>query len=151
MTPGEVATLAAMAAAAYLVALVGVTRNRRGDALPSLGILAWLERAGTPSRHAERTFGGPEQAQFWLEWRQNGLIMVGTAVMVHQFAQQIGDVVGSFATQWQAIVRSGALEQARARANEYAESACTALDILPDSDYCESLRALPTYILERDR
>ena len=50
-----------------------------------------------------------------------------------------------------AIVRSGALEQARARANEYAESACTALDILPDSDYCESLRALPTYILERDR
>ena len=50
-----------------------------------------------------------------------------------------------------AIVRSGALEQARARANEYAESACTALDVLPDSDYCESLRALPTYILNRDR
>jgi octaprenyl-diphosphate synthase len=50
-----------------------------------------------------------------------------------------------------AIVRSGALEQARSRANEYAESACTALDILPDSDYCESLRALPTYILNRDR
>jgi len=50
-----------------------------------------------------------------------------------------------------AIVRSGALEQARARANEYAESACTALDILPDSDYSDSLRALPTYILNRDR
>jgi len=50
-----------------------------------------------------------------------------------------------------AIVRSGALEQARARANEYAENACTALDILPDSDYCDSLRALPTYILNRDR
>lgn len=50
-----------------------------------------------------------------------------------------------------AIVRSGALEQARARANEYAESACTALDVLPDSDYSDSLRALPTYILNRDR
>lgn len=50
-----------------------------------------------------------------------------------------------------AIERSGALEQARTRANEYAESACTALEILPDSDYCESLRALPTYILNRDR
>jgi octaprenyl-diphosphate synthase len=49
------------------------------------------------------------------------------------------------------IERSGALEQARARANEYAENACTALDVLPDSDYCESLRALPTYILNRDR
>lgn len=44
----------------------------------------------------------------WLEWDRNGVIMVGTAVMVHQFAQQIGEVVGSFATQWQAIVRSGA-------------------------------------------
>jgi octaprenyl-diphosphate synthase len=50
-----------------------------------------------------------------------------------------------------AIVRSGALEQARTRANEYAENACTALDVLPDSDYGESLRALPTYILNRDR
>lgn len=50
-----------------------------------------------------------------------------------------------------AIERSGALERARAKANEYAESACTALDILPDSDYSESLRALPTYILTRDR
>lgn len=51
----------------------------------------------------------------------------------------------------EAIVRSGALEQAQARANEYAESACTALEVLADSDYCDSLRALPTYILERDR
>jgi octaprenyl-diphosphate synthase len=51
----------------------------------------------------------------------------------------------------EALVGSGALEQARARANEYAESACTALEILPDSDYCDSLRALPTYILDRDR
>ncbi|MEN3330100.1 MAG: octaprenyl-diphosphate synthase [Acidobacteriota bacterium] len=50
-----------------------------------------------------------------------------------------------------AIERSGALEQARTRANEYAESACTALDVLPDSEHCESLRALPTYILNRDR
>jgi len=50
-----------------------------------------------------------------------------------------------------AIVRSGALEQARAKANEYAEDARTALDALPDSEYSESLRALPTYILDRDR
>jgi octaprenyl-diphosphate synthase len=51
----------------------------------------------------------------------------------------------------EAMMRSGALEQARARANEYAEDACTALEILPESEYCESLRALPTYILDRDR
>jgi octaprenyl-diphosphate synthase len=51
----------------------------------------------------------------------------------------------------EAITRTGALEQARAKANEYAEDARSALDILPDSDYSDSLRALPTYILDRDR
>src|SRR5690349_10434958 len=49
------------------------------------------------------------------------------------------------------ITRSGALDQARAKANEYAEAACSALDCLSDSEFCESLRALPTYILDRDR
>jgi octaprenyl-diphosphate synthase len=51
----------------------------------------------------------------------------------------------------QEIVRTGALEKTRVRANEYAEDARAALDSLPDSDYCESLRALPSYILNRDR
>ena len=47
--------------------------------------------------------------------------------------------------------RTGALERARGRAYEYAENARAALDVLPESDYCDSLRSLPTYILERDR
>lgn len=51
----------------------------------------------------------------------------------------------------EAITRTGALAQARARADEYAEEARAALDNLPDSEYSESLRALPTYILDRDR
>lgn len=51
----------------------------------------------------------------------------------------------------EALVRTGALEKARERADEYAENACSALDDLPDSDYCDSLRALPAYILNRDR
>ena len=50
-----------------------------------------------------------------------------------------------------AITRTGALEQARAKANEFAEDARSALDNLPESDYTDSLRALPTYILDRDR
>jgi len=63
---------------------------------------------------------------------------------------------GSYSTVRQqdlleAITRTGALDQARARANEFAEDARSALDQLPDSDYSESLRALPTYILDRDR
>ena len=51
----------------------------------------------------------------------------------------------------EAMVRTRALEKARARADEYAENACSALDNLPESDYCDSLRALPAYILNRDR
>jgi octaprenyl-diphosphate synthase len=51
----------------------------------------------------------------------------------------------------EAITRTGALTQARARADEYAEEARAALDSLPDSEYSDSLRALPTYILDRDR
>lgn len=51
----------------------------------------------------------------------------------------------------EAIVRTGALEQARARANEYAEEARAVLEMLPESDYSDSLKALPTYILDRDR
>ena len=51
----------------------------------------------------------------------------------------------------EAMVRTGALEKARERADEYAENACSALDNLPESDYCDSLRALPAYILNRDR
>jgi geranylgeranyl pyrophosphate synthase len=50
-----------------------------------------------------------------------------------------------------ALVRTGALEQARARANQYAEEARAVLEILPESEYSDSLKALPTYILDRDR
>jgi len=50
-----------------------------------------------------------------------------------------------------ALVRGGALEQARDMADQYAENARAALDDLPDSEYSESLRALPTYVLKRDR
>jgi len=63
---------------------------------------------------------------------------------------------GSYATINQqevreALDRTGALARARARADEYAETARAALDALPESDYCDSLRSLPTYILNRDR
>jgi octaprenyl-diphosphate synthase len=50
-----------------------------------------------------------------------------------------------------ALRRTDALERARARADEYAENARAALDNLPDSEYCDSLRELPSYVLNRDR
>jgi octaprenyl-diphosphate synthase len=50
-----------------------------------------------------------------------------------------------------ALSRTDALERARTLADEYAENARAALEILPGSEYCDSLRELPTYILNRDR
>src|SRR5688572_29222967 len=49
------------------------------------------------------------------------------------------------------LERSGAIARARRRAYEYAESARAALETLPASEYCEALRAIPTYIIERNR
>lgn len=50
-----------------------------------------------------------------------------------------------------AVERVGGLEQARARADGFAEAARASLDVLPDSEYCEALRSIPTYVLERER
>jgi octaprenyl-diphosphate synthase len=44
-----------------------------------------------------------------------------------------------------------AIQRARARADEYATAARAALENLPASDFCESLKAIPTYVLNRDR
>jgi octaprenyl-diphosphate synthase len=51
----------------------------------------------------------------------------------------------------EALDRTGALEQARVMADQYAENARSVLDDLTDSEYLDSLRALPTYVLKRDR
>jgi octaprenyl-diphosphate synthase len=50
-----------------------------------------------------------------------------------------------------AVRRNGGLEDARARADQFAEAARGALDELPESEYLDALRAIPTYVLERDR
>lgn len=51
----------------------------------------------------------------------------------------------------QAVERTGALARARERAYSYADAARDALDAVPDSKYCDALRAIPTFIVERDR
>jgi octaprenyl-diphosphate synthase len=51
----------------------------------------------------------------------------------------------------EAVERVGAIDRARARGDEYAAIARTALDDLPGSEFCESLKAIPTYVLDRDR
>ena len=51
----------------------------------------------------------------------------------------------------QAVERVEGLERARARADGFAEAARASLEALPDSDYCDALRSIPTYVLERER
>ncbi|HEV7681708.1 MAG TPA: polyprenyl synthetase family protein [Pyrinomonadaceae bacterium] len=51
----------------------------------------------------------------------------------------------------QAVERVGAVERARVRADEYATAARAALDVLPESEFRDSLAAIPTYVLDRDR
>jgi len=41
----------------------------------------------------------------WLEFRQRGTISVGTAVVVHQYSQQVGTVVAAMAMHWNDLVR----------------------------------------------
>lgn len=50
-----------------------------------------------------------------------------------------------------AVERVEGLERARARADSFAEAARSALEVLPGSEYCDALRAIPTYVLERER
>src|SRR6266849_2478056 len=47
-----------------------------------------------------------------------------------------------------ALKREGALERARARADEYAEAARPAIGNLPSSEYSQALDAIPTYVLD---
>lgn len=51
----------------------------------------------------------------------------------------------------EAVERGGAIDRARGRGDEYAAAARTALDALPDSEFCQTLKAIPTYVLDRDR
>ena len=51
----------------------------------------------------------------------------------------------------QAVERVGAVERARVRADDYATAARTALDNLLESEFRESLAAIATYVLDRDR
>ena len=49
-----------------------------------------------------------------------------------------------------AVEKTDSIRRARARADEYASAARANLDALPDVNYLQSLRAIPTYVLDRD-
>lgn len=76
----EVVTLLAVAVCAYYVAVAGVSRRRCGERLPSLGIIALLERLLDPAPYSGLPFRSAVHAQAWYEWRKKGLAMPGAVV-----------------------------------------------------------------------
>ncbi|MCX7421452.1 MAG: hypothetical protein NT013_18170 [Planctomycetia bacterium] len=81
VTAGDVATMLAFFLVSHFIALNGIARNRRGDALPSLGIIAWIERLLDPAPDFGLPFRTPSESHFWLEWRKKGVVMPVGVVM----------------------------------------------------------------------
>ncbi|MEK6257996.1 MAG: hypothetical protein AABP62_05185 [Planctomycetota bacterium] len=76
VTSSEVATLLAVVALSYWVAIIGVARNRCGEPLGSLGIVAWFVRV-FEDPEVRLSFRSPAEAQFWFEWRKKGWLVTG--------------------------------------------------------------------------
>jgi octaprenyl-diphosphate synthase len=49
------------------------------------------------------------------------------------------------------LEESGSLDEARIRAAEFAETSRNVLRGFPASDYCEALKSIPSYVIQRDR
>ncbi len=80
VTTADVFTLLTFAGLSYYGAVVGVARRRCGEPLPSLGIIAWIERVCDPPPDVGAPFATPAQAHFWFEWRRKGRVMPATVV-----------------------------------------------------------------------
>ena len=48
------------------------------------------------------------------------------------------------------LEETGCLDDTRARAAEFAESSRSALEGFPESDYCEALKSIPSYVIQRE-
>jgi hypothetical protein len=85
ITPLEVATLLIFGAIAFYSAIRAVARNRRGDQLRSLGILAWIERMSDLPAAVGPDFKSRLAAQEWFDWRSKGWPMPVSTVVVLLF------------------------------------------------------------------
>ncbi len=81
VTPGEVAAMAVVPIVSYYAAVIGVARSRRGDTLPSLGIIAWICRICDLSGRGDQPFRSPAEAQAWFEWQPKGWALPVTVML----------------------------------------------------------------------
>ena len=82
LTAGELLTMAAAALGAYFIGVLAVARNRRGDRLPEIGIVAWIDRMLDPAPALGGPFSSSHAAQFWCEWRRKGWAMPAGLVLL---------------------------------------------------------------------
>jgi hypothetical protein len=75
VTPLDIATMAGIAALSYWVAIIAISRNRRGADPLSVGIIARLSRLFDWAPDVDTRFRNPAQAQLWAEWRKKGWAM----------------------------------------------------------------------------
>ncbi len=62
---------------AYVVAVLGVGFDRRGDRISLARVVAWLSDRVYSAHRADRPFRSATAAQFWLEWRRRGRLWPG--------------------------------------------------------------------------
>jgi hypothetical protein len=78
----EVFTMAALAAIAYWVAVLGVARNRRGEPPFSIGLVEWLNRIFETGSSLNAQLTTPFEAQCWCEWQRKGWVMPFAALVL---------------------------------------------------------------------
>jgi hypothetical protein len=75
VTPGEAFTMIVAAVAAYVVAVYGVARNRRGEPPYSIGVVDRITRYFAAAPVQDRRHQSAFRAQLWHEWQRKGWVM----------------------------------------------------------------------------
>jgi hypothetical protein len=75
LTPGELLTMISCLAAAYIAAVIGVSRDRRGDCVGWPGFWGPLARVRDLLPGRQKPFNSPAAAQFWREWHEKDWLM----------------------------------------------------------------------------
>lgn len=78
VTAVEVVTLFVAFVVCYVMTNYSVGYSRCGERMPTLGIVAWIERqweAFTAARRSPRPFRSAADAQFWYEWHVKGVAL----------------------------------------------------------------------------
>ncbi|HVX10292.1 MAG TPA: hypothetical protein VHC22_03885, partial [Pirellulales bacterium] len=77
----EVVTMLAFAVVAYGVGVIGISRHRRSEPLPSLGVVAALDQLFKLAPYAGPPFRSAFQAHAWFEWRKKGSAMPASVIL----------------------------------------------------------------------